>query len=88
MKTRTLTIAALSLASMAMAATAAMSGQADQTKSPGDQATPLYTLADESINPSQDGFGTETATWSSVPEPRSAALGAIGLSIILLRRRK
>jgi len=88
MKTRTLTIAALSLASMAIAATAAMSDQVLSTTSPSDQSTLSYQHTDEAITQSENGLGTETATWSSVPEPRSAALGAIGLSIILLRRRK
>lgn len=34
-----------------------------------------------------DGVGLEFITWNVVPEPSSAALGAIGLSMILFRRR-
>lgn len=35
-----------------------------------------------------DGVGLQSITWDVVPEPSSAALGAIGMSMILLRRRK
>ncbi|MGB1937193.1 MAG: PEP-CTERM sorting domain-containing protein [Akkermansiaceae bacterium] len=34
-----------------------------------------------------DGVGLEYVQWNIVPEPSSAALGAIGLSMILFRRR-
>lgn len=34
-----------------------------------------------------DGVGLEFITWNVIPEPSSAALGAIGLSMILFRRR-
>ncbi len=34
-----------------------------------------------------DGVGLEYVQWTIVPEPSSAALGAIGLSMILFRRR-
>jgi hypothetical protein len=34
-----------------------------------------------------DGVGLEFITWNVVPEPSSAALGAIGLTMILFRRR-
>ena len=36
----------------------------------------------------EDGVGLQSITWDVVPEPSSAALGAIGMSMILLRRRK
>lgn len=36
----------------------------------------------------ETGAGLVSATWDVVPEPSSAALGAIGMSMILLRRRK
>ena len=34
-----------------------------------------------------DGVGLSYIRWNTIPEPSSAALGAIGLSMILLRRR-
>lgn len=34
------------------------------------------------------GAGLLSVTWDVVPEPSSAALGALGMSIILLRRRR
>ena len=35
-----------------------------------------------------DGAGLTKIEWNVVPEPSSAALGALGMSMILLRRRK
>lgn len=35
-----------------------------------------------------DGVGLQSISWDVVPEPSSAALGALGMSMILLRRRK
>jgi len=34
------------------------------------------------------GAGLVSVTWDAVPEPSSAALGALGMSMILLRRRR
>ena len=35
-----------------------------------------------------DGVGLQSISWDVVPEPSSAALGALGMSMILLRRRR
>jgi len=35
-----------------------------------------------------NGAGVVSVTWDVVPEPSSAALGALGMSMILLRRRR
>ena len=39
-------------------------------------------------SPESDGVGLQSISWDVVPEPSSAALGALGMSMILLRRRK
>ena len=38
--------------------------------------------------PGSDGVGLQSISWDVVPEPSSAALGALGMSMILLRRRR
>ena len=38
--------------------------------------------------PGSDGVGLQAISWDVVPEPSSAALGALGMSMILLRRRR
>ena len=39
-------------------------------------------------SPESDGVGLQSISWDVVPEPSSAALGALGMSMILLRRRR
>ena len=48
----------------------------------------LATSAMYMATKAEDGVGLQSITWDVVPEPSSAALGAIGMSMILLRRRK
>lgn len=39
-------------------------------------------------NPGADGAGIAAVSWTAVPEPSSAMLGALGACAILLRRRR
>jgi len=90
MKVKTLTIAAISLANLTMAAPKTMAGQVAHAETlTQSQNGPLVHQSVVSKHlTGNDDLGSRNVTWTSVPEPRSAALGAIGLSIILLRRRK
>ena len=60
----------------------------DQSGYPGD--VPIdgaYYAATIGV-PGSDGVGLQSISWDVVPEPSSAALGALGMSMILLRRRR
>jgi len=39
-------------------------------------------------NPGSDGAGIAAVSWTTVPEPSSAALGMLGLGALVLRRRR
>ena len=109
MKATTLIIAAVSLATTALAHQA-VSGHNDEAAlaaTDKEVSTEVSTPADSrdarsvsqdpaAITPAPQAselehlqeVNDEPASWMTVPEPGSAALGVIGLSMILLRHRK
>ena len=55
---------------------------------PGKVHDMVANLQVSALNPAGDGLGVQAIYFDVVPEPSSAALGALGMSMILLRRRR
>ena len=55
---------------------------------PGKVHTLTANLQNSAAKPAGDGLGVRAISFDIVPEPSSSALGALGMSMILLRRRR